>query len=75
MLLPAAENFFPGTGSSDKEPKEFKSFFRDGVGKKTFLAALPRPPQIAKESQKKFAGLMADAAGDVEVFAVGCEDG
>lgn len=75
VLLPAAEQFFPLTTGGDKEPEEIKAFLRRRMSEKTLLPALPRPAQIAEERQKEFARLMADAAGQVKMFAVTSEEG
>lgn len=75
MLLPAAEEFLAVSGGNDKELKEVKSLLSNGVEEEALLSALSWSPQIAKESQEQFAGLMANAAGDVEVFAMACQKG
>ena len=75
VLLPAAEKFFSFTAGGDIEAEEVKAFLGDGMDEKTLFAALPRPAQITKEGEEEFARLMADAAGDVKMFAVAGKEG
>ena len=75
VLLPAAEKFFPRIGGGHEKAKEVKPFLRCGMDEKTLFTALSRSAQITKEGEKEFARLMADAAGDVKMFAVAGEEG
>lgn len=75
VLLPAAEQFFPLTSGSNEEAEEVKAFLRRRVDEKTLFSPLSRPAQITKESQEEFARLMADAAGNMKMFAVSGKEG